>query len=366
MRKNTIRFLCVFFLFTPCLIFAQKKTKESDLPPRYVQFLNMTRYIIHDQEREVFLKLTADRDRDIFIQTFWKQRDPTPGTPQNEYRDMVVERFNYANKRFKYGTPRPGWMTDMGRFYIILGEPVSKEQFFGTPGIHPTEVWYYYGDSSIGLPPHFALVFFRRGGMGEWKLYDPLADGPHRLLEQSIDIDPTNYEDLYEKIKELAPTLSLVSHSMVPGDIPFNFQPAPINNIYMANILESPLKNVNPKYATHFLDLMGMVDVEYMTNMIDSDSHVSLIRDPMTDLDFLHFSIAPKTISVDYYEPNDQYFSSFKVSVSLRKEEDVIFQYTKDFPFYFAPDDLDRIQANGVAIEDSFPLIAGHYQLIVL
>ena len=59
-------------------------------------------------------------------------------------------------------------------------------------------------------------------------------------------------------------------------------------------------------------------------------------------------------------------FCSFKISVSVRREEDVIFQYTRDFPFYFNPDNLDSIQANGVAIEDSFPIIPGHYQLIVL
>lgn len=54
-------------------------TQEADLRPRFQEFFNLTQYIILPPESEVFLQLTTDRDRDIFIQSFWKQRDPTPG-----------------------------------------------------------------------------------------------------------------------------------------------------------------------------------------------------------------------------------------------------------------------------------------------
>jgi GWxTD domain-containing protein len=80
------------------------------------------------------MNLETNRDRDIFIENFWKQRDPTPGTPQNEYRDEIIKRFNYSNKFFSRGTSREGWMTDMGRFYIILGKPASKHDFSGRRG----------------------------------------------------------------------------------------------------------------------------------------------------------------------------------------------------------------------------------------
>lgn len=365
MKTRALR-ISIFSLLISCLLLPGQKIKQKDLPQKYQEFLNITKYIILPQEKDVFMQLVTDRERDIFIVTFWKQRDPTAGTAQNEYRDEHIKRFQYANKFFRRGSPRQGWMTDMGRFHIILGPPVSIERFEGTKGIHPVQVWYYYGDPIKGLPPHFAIVFFKRGGAGEWKLYDHLADGPHRLLEQSTFLDTTNYMELFEKIKELAPTLSFVSHSMIPGDIPFNYQPSPINNIYMASILDSPKKDVNPSYATNFLEYKGMVSTEYMTNYIESSTQVALIQDPLTGLNFMHFSIAPNSISVDYFEPKDQYFCNFSVNVSLRKEEDIIFQYTKDFPFYFSPENLDIIKGNGVAIEDSFPVIEGNYELTVL
>jgi tetratricopeptide (TPR) repeat protein len=52
---------------------------------------------------------------------------------------------------------------------------------------------------------------------------------------------------------------------------------------------------------------------------------------------------------------------------SLRVDDDnIIFQHTKDFPFYFDPDDVDRVRGNGIAVEDSIPVVSGKYKLIVL
>ena len=81
---------------------------------------------------------------------------------------------------------------------------------------------------------------------------------------------------------------------------------------------------------------------------------------------FVHFSIVPKKISIDYYEPKDQYYCNFKLSVSLRKGEKMFFQYSKDFPFYFPPANAEGIKANGVAVEDAFPVIEGTYSMTVL
>jgi len=126
--------------------------KLKDLPEKYKNFLNITDYIMMPEEREVFFELANDRERDVFIDVFWKQRDPTPGTPENEYRETHLQRFTEATKKYGYGTSRPGWMTDMGRIYIILGPPVSIERFEATHGLYPAQVWYYYGDATSGLP----------------------------------------------------------------------------------------------------------------------------------------------------------------------------------------------------------------------
>ena len=104
----------VFLVLAVPLLFAQQKVKEKDLLQRFQDWLNHTRYIMYEEEREVFLQLSSERERDIFIETFWKQRDPTPGTPQNEYKDEHIRRFQYANKWFSRSSSKPGWMTDRG------------------------------------------------------------------------------------------------------------------------------------------------------------------------------------------------------------------------------------------------------------
>jgi GWxTD domain-containing protein len=343
-----------------------QKVKESELSPQYRDWLKRVSYIIQPEEKDVFLLLANDRERNIFIETFWKQRDPTPGTPLNEYKEEHIKRFDYANEHFRRDSPREGWMTDRGRFYIILGPPVSIERFDNQKGLYPAEVWYYYGEREKGLPAHFALVFFKRGGAGEYRLYEPVSDGPSSLMIEGREIDPLAYQRVYEKLYELAPTLALVSLSMVPGEIPFNYQPSPRNNIIIADIMESVKRDVNPAYATHFLNHRGIVSTDYLTNYIESDAESVVVPDPMIGLNFFHFLIVPRTISVDYYEPKDQYYCHFTLNVSVRQNEEMVFQYSKEFPFYFSEEELERIKASGMAIEDSFPLTEGHFQVTVL
>lgn len=358
--------IVLIVLFLCNVLSAGKKIKPKDLPPKHQRFLKLTQYIITEEEKDVFMQLNSERERDIFIESFWKQRDPTPGTPENEYREKIIERFNHANKYLGRETVREGWKTDRGRIYIILGPPQSKERFIGKKGIYPTVVWYYYGEDRKKLPPQFALVFYQRGGGGEFQLYDPAVDGPSSLLIKSKNMDPFNYRKLYKKIKEIAPTLAQPSISLVQGEMPINFTPSPRNSILIKDILESPTEDVNPTYATHFMDYKGMVSTEYMTNFVESDNHTALLRDPFTGLNFLHFSVAPKNLSIDYYEAKDQYYCNFVLDVSLRKGEKVIFQYSKKFPYYFPAQEIERIRSNGLAIEDSFPVAQGNYKLIIL
>ena len=172
MRKRWLTFCLMFFLLLLSL-FSDKENVEKNLSPKYKEWLNFVSYIIAPIEKEILLKLATDRERDIFIEAFWKQRDPTEGTPQNEYKDEHIKRLQHANKYLGRGTSRPGWMTDMGRYYIILGPPNSIDRLDNTKGVWPTRIWYYFGDKRLGFPTYFALVFVKRGNAGEYKLYNP-------------------------------------------------------------------------------------------------------------------------------------------------------------------------------------------------
>lgn len=346
---------------------SSKPDKPAPLGPKYQDWLNLTTYIMLPQEKEVFFKLQSDFERDVFIESFWKQRDPTPGTPKNEYKEEIQRRWDYVNTEFHKDTPRPGWMTDRGRIYMILGEPQTRERI-SMPDIHPCELWTYHGDTSKGLPTFFGLIFFRRQGIGELTLYSPAADGPKSLIVYwpNLGINPDSKVDVVRYLREIAPTVAPFAMSIIPMDSSLDMDPSVRSEIEMAQILESPRKSVNPSYATHFMNYKGMVSTEYLTNFVESEATVAVMPDPVEGILFLHYCVAPKSMSVDFYSPDNKYFCNYAVDVSLKKGDAFVFQSSKDFSYYFPTSESDVVAANGIVIQDFFPVIEGKFKLTVL
>jgi GWxTD domain-containing protein len=109
---------------------AQKATeRRSDMPALYRKWLDEdVAYIITSQERVAFERLQGDREREHFIEQFWLQRDPTPGTPENEFKEEHYRRFAYANQHFgSLQASLVGWKSDRGRIYIMYGPPDEIE-----------------------------------------------------------------------------------------------------------------------------------------------------------------------------------------------------------------------------------------------
>lgn len=90
-------------------------------------------YIITAEEAPAFQNLTTDEEREKFIEQFWLRRDPTPGTPTNEFKEEHYRRIAYAIRRFADtgALPVPGWETARGRAYIVLGPPDEIEDHPG-------------------------------------------------------------------------------------------------------------------------------------------------------------------------------------------------------------------------------------------
>jgi GWxTD domain-containing protein len=103
-----------------------RREKIKQLQPRFKEWLDLTAYIITETEKKVFFQLRTDRERDSYIEMFWNLRDPSKGTPENEYKDEHIKRFKHADRYFGFGSPLPGWKTDRGRIWILLGEPVTR------------------------------------------------------------------------------------------------------------------------------------------------------------------------------------------------------------------------------------------------
>ncbi|MBI1789447.1 MAG: GWxTD domain-containing protein, partial [Acidobacteria bacterium] len=90
----------------------EKLRKELETP--YRKWLNEdVTYIITDEERQAFKRMSTDDEREQFIEGFWLRRDPTPDTAENEFKEEHYRRIAYANDRFASGIP--GWKADRGR-----------------------------------------------------------------------------------------------------------------------------------------------------------------------------------------------------------------------------------------------------------
>ncbi|HXV63613.1 MAG TPA: GWxTD domain-containing protein, partial [Vicinamibacteria bacterium] len=134
-------------------------------------------YIATKQEKEVYKRLTTSAERVAFIDTFWERRDPTPGTEDNEYQLEHYRRLTFANTFF--GAGRPGWMTDRGRIYILLGPPdqIDSDPMGRLAHQFPTEVWIYNRPPHPMLPPNMEIAFVDRRSIGDYEItFNLLAD----------------------------------------------------------------------------------------------------------------------------------------------------------------------------------------------
>lgn len=94
-----------------------------------------------DEKKEMDAAKTTEQKRE-FWEAFWKRRDPTPDTPENESMVEFYRRIAYADQHF--GVAGPGWKTDMGKVYIKYGQPDEVVRSPFAIDKHPEEIWYYY------------------------------------------------------------------------------------------------------------------------------------------------------------------------------------------------------------------------------
>ncbi len=103
-------------------------------------------YIISKEEREAFLALATNEEREQFIEQFWARRNPTPNSADNPMKTEHYRRLAYANAKFACGIP--GWRTDRGRIYVLYGDPDGKESH-PSGGNYRREFWQGGGDQTI-------------------------------------------------------------------------------------------------------------------------------------------------------------------------------------------------------------------------
>ena len=155
---------------------AKKAEIPDDLPTQYKQFLERVELLITDAEREAFLTLEADYQRDAFIQRFWRIRDKNPETARNEFREQWEAM--YARVAADYD----GAFDARGRMLLLNGPPASIIEASCPGRLFPVEIWYYARSWAIG--EEFVLIFYRPHGGGAFRLWHP-AEGLNALLDDS-------------------------------------------------------------------------------------------------------------------------------------------------------------------------------------
>src|SRR5690348_7716079 len=157
---------------------ASKTLKELDAT--YRQWLNEdVVYIISPEERNAFLQLDTNEEREQFIEQFWLRRSSNPDLPDNDFKEEHYRRIAYANEHYASGIP--GWKTDRGRLYIMWGPPDETdshpmggtydrpmEEGGGSTTTYPWEKWRYRYLEGIG--ENVELEFVDPSGSGEYHL----------------------------------------------------------------------------------------------------------------------------------------------------------------------------------------------------
>jgi len=291
-------------------------------------------WIIIDTEREVFMRLPSEAQRDEFMRQFWIHRDPTPGTARNEFREIHDQRLAYADREYGRETGREGRLTDRGRAVVLFGAPRAVDRFPGSPVTVPLEVWSYAVDPVLGVPPFFSLVFFRERGIGEHRMYSPLADGPERLLNpagqseaatrsaQSIrarTTRATGFGDLasvLDVLRTVDLVLADVSLSLIPGD-PATIGMSPLRSEELLTRMEGVPDRMMPDPTGASRLLVGAVDAAVRFETLPIQAVAAPLMDP-AGVPYLHYAIRIPGNRINFGAYEDRYYATYELTVAVR------------------------------------------------
>jgi GWxTD domain-containing protein len=348
--------------------------QKPPLAPKYKTWLEEeVVYIVTVKEREIFQKLGTDEDRDRFMEEFWNQRDPTPDTPRNEFRDEHYRRIEFANATFGRGAPFKGWRTERGRIYIILGAPMDVEKIV-SPEAYPMEIWYYQGNPAFGQAPFFRLLFYQKGGGGDYSLYNPAGNSPKDLVGNShlkkLDpgVDPRDWDEwdagAYHEVilTRLPQDVANSVFSLIPGNNdPLLRIPS---SILLAEVQKYPQKKVNDDYAVAILEHRPTVEVSYSVRFMGNRSAMAVLEDP-AGVFFLNYVLVPETISLDRFE--DKYFADLRTTLRIADEQGkTLFQQEKSIPIELRKEELKVMKDSSFQLYDAVPVIPGTWTLSLL
>ena len=124
------------------------------------EVIGVMRYVLPYSEYKQ-LKGKDDSEKWEAINTYWKEKDPTPETTENELLSELNDRVKFSNKNFSI--LMHGWRSDRGRIYIIYGEPQMVDESFQDNRGYNYQKWVYANGKEF--------LFIDRTMSGDYTLY---------------------------------------------------------------------------------------------------------------------------------------------------------------------------------------------------
>ena len=376
MRPSALLFLAstLSLLCLPVAGFALEDERLSRLPEDYRRWLEQeVPYIISDRERDAFLDFQSVEEWEAFIAAFWRRRDPDPLTPVNEFRDEHYRRIEHANREFGRESPVPGWMTDRGKMYIILGEPDDRDHMPAAPGLYPVDVWFYQADRERSLPPLY-LLFFQEHNAGPYRLFNHVLDGPEDLIPAQ-PLDPENRRfSAYEFLQQISPDLAHATLTMRADEgVTANLrQPERAGldvETILADIEAAPFRRVDTSYVDAAKDARGLVESEYLFNYVPNSAAAHVLPGP-GGTRFVHYTIElePQHMTLARDEAKNVYYTRFELrgEVATLEGERVVFQFVKEPYMALTESQFREVQYKPFSYRDMFPVAAGEFRLRVV
>lgn len=256
----------------------QKRAREELEGGAYKHWIDEeVPYIITDQERAAWKKLSTDAEREQFIEAFWERRNPNPQSGENEFKEEYYRRIAYANEHYASGIP--GWRTDRGRIYIMYGPPDEVESHpsggtynrpiaegGGSTSTFPWETWRYRYIDGIGN--NIELEFVDPTMSGEYHLTmdpgekDALAHVPGAGLTQMEAMGMSTKADRFANTDGTTLGRS------------FGGRPASMDEFNRLDLYSKIWKAPSVK----FNDLKAVVTSKLTANLLPFDVHTDFVR----------------------------------------------------------------------------------------
>jgi len=342
----------------------QRKKAKDELAYQYGEWLSEEVPIITKEEKDAFLRLGTNEEREQFIEDFWRRRNPDPDSPTNSFKEQHYRRIAYANEHFASGIP--GWRTDRGRIYILWGPPDEIESH-PTGGTYDRPMWQGGGSTQTyswelwryrhleGISDNVELEFVDSSGSGEYHLTrDP---GEKDALAHVPGAGPSLSEMLYGASK--AQRFSNSNGTTLPapiGGVPSDKSEFAMNDLYF-RVMQPPehLKDMTTLVSTRMLSnpMQVAYDVAYLRVTSDSILVPITLQVPNREMGFRGKNGVQSAVLNVYARittPGGRLVQSFEDAVA------------RDFPESLFQKSLDQSSI----YQKSVPLHPGLYRLDVV